>query len=91
MSRLSQPESGQGRLHPVRRGTRPGMITIPTRLSQLAPQVQEVLLLDEIKALTLRYNRATGKHLTLCEVPQGGWCSECQTYLEAGQRCGCRS
>ncbi len=80
---------GLGRTHRVRYSA--GGVTIPTRLSSLTAQVQDVSLLDEIKSLIERHNQRTGQHLVLIKQPQVGWCADCQAFVEAGQTCGCRS
>ena len=90
MTRSLPFRDGLGHTHRVRYSTGPGVLVVPTRVAHLAAGLSGVLLLDEIKTLIERYNQQSGEHLTLSEAPQGGWCADCQTHLEAGQRCGCR-
>jgi len=79
---------GLGHAHRVG-STGPGVLVLPTRVAPLAAGLSGVLLLDEIKTLIERHNQQSGEHLVLSEIPRGGWCADCQGYVEAGQRCGC--
>ncbi|AZI45293.1 hypothetical protein EHF33_20505 (plasmid) [Deinococcus psychrotolerans] len=69
----------------------PGVLVLPTRLSGLKTGLRGVLLLDEIKTLIEKYNRESGEKRVLGYAPEGGWCADCQSWVEGGQVCGCKA